>query len=104
MVSPFKKPANGESRQTLWQRLTQVTRHEVEESDAILGEARAFLEWDSMPYMIAYREWLTRQAMAPASMTDQHSMVASVARSNAYKEMLEHLRVKGANAHSTLGE
>jgi len=103
-VSPFKKPQTGEERQTLWQRLTQVTRQEVVDADAVLGKARAFLEWRSMPYMESYVEWLRRQANAPMPIGDHLQMVATAARGSAYRDILDMLRAEEAKARSALGE
>jgi len=103
-VSPFKKPSNGEDRQTLWQRVTRVTRREVAEAEDVLGKARAFLEWNGMPYMQSYKEWLGRQANEPMPIGDHLNMVAAAAHSAAYRKILNHLQSEESKARTALGE
>ena len=84
--------------------MTGITRREVAEAEDVLALARAFVEWDKMPYMEKYKAWLVKKAMEPIMLSDPDSMVSTAAKTNAYKEMLEHLRVQAQSASAALGE
>jgi len=104
LVSPFRKLSQDEERQTLFQRLTNFSKREVADADEVLGVARAFLEWDSMPYMERYKAHLQKKANEPMPIGNHLEMVAAAARGAAYREIMNYLRLQEINARNALGE
>ena len=104
-ASPFrKKLSEDEERQTLFQRLTRFSRREVADADEVLGVARAFLEWDAMPYMTRYKAYLEKKANEPMPIGNHFEMVAAAARGAAYREIMTYLKLQGVKARNALGE
>lgn len=104
MLNPFRKPNGEDERRGLWRILTEPSEREVHEAESVLSECQLFIEWQNQLYHRKFIAWLRTQAEAPVGLGDHLSMVSSAARSNTYREVLEHLRVLDHRASIALGE
>jgi len=103
-VSPFRKSHDEEDRQSLWQRMTQPSKREVKDAEDVVGLSRALLAWADSPYHAKFMEWLSAESGKPVEMKDQFKMIADTARSNAFKEIAQHIRRETQLAAAAVGE
>ena len=71
----------------------------------VMDRAAAYRKWTEESYHSLFIRWLENEAFKPMPMAgDQTTIISGAARSNTFREVLEHLREETRRASIALGE
>ena len=91
MVSPFKVAKRAETPRRLYQHLFDMAKKRLDRGAEQQHNASEIVRWADCPYHDKFIDWLQSEVDRPVKISGGPELIAATARSNTFKELLQHL-------------